>query len=60
LINAEDPKVDKASILADTIRSFKSLKEENDQLKQLNKFLEVHFHNLTLFTISLLGEGHTL
>lgn len=41
LSNPEDPKTDKASILMDTIRSMKALRLENDQLKQLNKFLEV-------------------
>eukprot|EP00210_Caulerpa_lentillifera_P007710 g7361.t1 len=40
LINPDDPKCDKASILVDAIGTIKSLKQENEQLKKMNKFLE--------------------
>jgi len=41
LSNPEEPKNDKLSILLDALRTMKSLKKENDQLKQVNKFLQV-------------------
>lgn len=39
--NPEDPKSDKASILLDAVVALKSLIKERDQLKQVNKYLEV-------------------
>ena len=38
----KDVKTDKTSIVADAIRVVTQLRAENGQLKQLNKFLEVH------------------
>eukprot|EP00210_Caulerpa_lentillifera_P003206 g3063.t1 len=63
--NPDDPKTDKASILMDTIRAFKSLQLENDQLRQLNKFLEerVTFYekerNLAFYQQSLMFNAET-
>lgn len=41
LCDGDDPKSDKSSILLDAIRVVKQQRVEMDQLKQLNKFLEV-------------------
>ncbi len=48
LSNPENPKTDKASILLDALTALKAIKVENDQLKQLNKFLEV-WHSISLY-----------
>ena len=48
LSNPENPKTDKASILLDALTALKAIKVENDQLKQLNKFLEV-WHSILLY-----------
>lgn len=60
LSNPEDPKTDKASILLDTLVTLKSLKMENDQLKQLNKFLEVRILNIHTCLKCCLGESGKL
>lgn len=41
LCDPDDPKGDKSSILLDAIRVVKQQRVEMDQLKQLNKFIEV-------------------
>lgn len=41
LCDPDDPKTDKASILAESIKIITQLKVEKGQLRQLNKFLEV-------------------
>ena len=37
----QEPKTDKLSILQESIRFVQQMQVENNQLKQLNKFLEV-------------------
>ena len=41
LCDPEEPKTDKASILAEGIKLITQLRLENGQLRQLNKYLEV-------------------
>ena len=40
----KEPKTDKSSILSDGIKVIQQLRVENNQLRQLNKFLEVSQH----------------
>lgn len=53
-------KTDKANIISDAIRIVTQLRGENNQLRQLNKFLEVHparcAHRVTEACVTLHGR----
>lgn len=49
-------KTDKSSIITDAIRVVTQLRAENGQLRQLNKFLEVHPASIACNDLLLLGS----